>query len=109
MPMLSINVEEGLISFGFKDPCEICAGLSHVYCIACLTFNTVAKIFFLGTGIEGYYRGLFFSMLLVQGIFSGLVCGQIAENSASAGLKHSLILTLIGLGIFMILVRLGVV
>ncbi len=109
MPMLSIGSNGELVSFGFQDPCNICTKTSDPFCIACWTFNGISQLLFFGTGAEGYYRGLFFSMLIVQGIFSGLVCGQIGENSPSAGIKHSLILTLIGLGVFMILVRLGII
>ncbi len=109
MPMMNINANVEGISMGFRNPCEMCQGFTHPACISCFVFNGISKLFFLGSGIEGYYRGLFFSMLLIQGIFSGLICGEISEGNISAGLRHSLILTITGLGIFMILVRLGFV
>ncbi len=109
MPMTNISANVGSISMGFTNPCDICKGTFHPACISCFIFNGIAKLFFLGTGIEGYYRGLFFSMLLIQGIFSGLICGELSEGNISSGIRHSLILTISGLGIFMILVRMGVI
>lgn len=44
-----------------------------------------------------YYKALFFLMLLIQGIMSGLVAGEIYEGQASAGTKHSLILVSVGI------------
>jgi flagellar protein FlaJ len=41
--------------------------------------------------ILGYYQNLFFSMIVIQAIFSGILAGQIAEGSAVIGLKHSAI------------------
>ena len=109
LPMKGISTEIGGISLGFLDPCIPCEGKFHPFCISCITFKGISQIFLLGTGAEGYYRGLFFSMLLLQGIFSGLICGEVSENSLSAGTRHSLVMTLVGLGIFMILIRLGVI
>ncbi len=48
-----------------------------------------------------------FSMfIIIQGIFAGLATGKMAEGSLSAGLKHSVFLTLLGYGIFSIAVTL---
>lgn len=43
------------------------------------------------------YKTLFFHASMVQGIFSGIVTGKIAEGTILAGLKHSLIFVIIGL------------
>ena len=48
-------------------------------------------------------------MVVIQGIFAGLVAGQIGENSIVAGLKHSLIMTLSGFSILLILFQSGVI
>ena len=93
----------------FQNPCEVCKERIAIECVSCSVFMGISQLFLLGEAAAGYYRGLFFSMLLIQGIFTGLICGQISENSVKAGIKHSLILTLIGLGIFMITVRMGIV
>ena len=54
-----------------------------------------------------YYNALFVLMAVVQGIFSGLVAGQIGEGSVSAGVKHSIIMTIAGFGTLFILLKIG--
>jgi flagellar protein FlaJ len=41
-------------------------------------------------------KRLFFHMMSIQGLFGGLVAGKMGEGSISAGLKHSLVMMLIG-------------
>ena len=48
------------------------------------------------------YEGLFRNLLLIQGIFSGLSIGKMAEGSMISGIKHSMIMVVIGLVIFTI-------
>ncbi len=91
---------------GFTNPCDVCTN-GNPMCVSCSTFSVLSSIFSFGTGAASYYRSLFFSMIIIQGIFSGLIAGQISTNSAIGGLKHSLILTAAGFGIFMIAFRLG--
>ncbi len=43
-----------------------------------------------------FYRNLFFTMIVVQAVFSGMIAGQISEGSPVAGLKHSAILLVVG-------------
>jgi flagellar protein FlaJ len=66
-------------------------------------------MFGLGSAATCYYRALFLLMAIVQGIFSGLVAGQIGEGSVTAGIKHSLIMTFSGFAIFMLLLQIGFV
>ena len=66
-------------------------------------------MFSLGAGATCYYNALFLIMVVVQGIFTGLVAGQIGENSIVAGFKHSLIMTFSGFGILMILFQTGMI
>jgi len=109
-PMLEMNLGGGFTGSGtggFNDPCASCATGGNILCISCSTFTTLSMMFSFGTGAIAYYRALFFSMIIVQGIFSGLIAGQIGSNSALAGVKHSVILTAAGFGIFMIALRLG--
>lgn len=107
-PMLEMNLGGGFGggSSGFNNPCASCAA-GNIMCVSCSTFTTLSLMFSFGTGAIAYYRALFFSMIIVQGIFSGLIAGQIGSNSALAGVKHSVILTAAGFGIFMIALRLG--
>lgn len=73
--------------------------------LICSMFEGIALA--LGIGGEGgaYYEGLFLSMVLVQGMFSGLIIGQIRNNSAVSGIKHSLIMTGVGLVTYIIAAR----
>ena len=66
-------------------------------------------MFALGVGPICYYNALFISMIIIQGIFTGLVAGQIGEGSAVAGLKHSVIMTCSGFAILMLLLQSGVI
>ena len=43
-----------------------------------------------------FYRNLFFSMIVIQAVFNGMLAGQIAEGSPVVGLKHSVILLTVG-------------
>lgn len=111
IPMLQLNTGAGtfggILSFG--DPCAVCATTEHIYCISCNTFGLVCKMFNLGVGSLCYYHSLFLMMVTIQGIFTGLVAGQISENSVLAGLKHSVIMTGSGFGILLILLQLGLI
>ncbi len=50
------------------------------------------------------YERLFLELVLINGIFVGLVIGKTAEGSLIAGLKHSFVLTIIGYFIFTIII-----
>ena len=47
-----------------------------------------------------YYESIFFFAGLFEAIFGGIVAGKIVDGSASAGLRHSLILTVMTVLIF---------
>jgi flagellar protein FlaJ len=42
------------------------------------------------------FTTLFFRMLMLQGLFIGLAAGKMAEKKIIAGLKHSIILIVVG-------------
>ncbi len=106
---MGTNMTGGIFGLSaFQDPCKICEVKPEIGCISCAVFDGVAKIFSLGEDGGAYYRGLFFVMLIIHGIFSGLLCGQIGENSVKAGIRHSLTMALIGGSVFLILTRMGI-
>ncbi len=111
IPMLELNVEAASMGgiMTFQDPCTTCIASSHIYCISCKIYGFVCEMFNLGVGASCYYNALFLIMATVQGIFTGLVSGQIGENSITAGFKHSLIMTFSGFGILMILFQTGLI
>lgn len=46
-----------------------------------------------------FYSDLFGKMILIQGLFSGLIIGKMSEGKIIAGLKHCLILMVVGYGV----------
>ncbi len=95
-------------SFGFSDPCRLCSSINaDLNCMPCSIYGVVCSMFGINAGVGCYYTSLFFSMLMLQGIFGGLVAGQISENSVTSGLKHSMIMAGIGFATFSIFIRIG--
>lgn len=52
------------------------------------------------TGLQELYNASFVNFIIVQGFFAGLVTGKMAEGSIVAGLKHSILLIVVGYTIF---------
>ncbi|MEM5854316.1 MAG: type II secretion system F family protein [Candidatus Aenigmatarchaeota archaeon] len=48
------------------------------------------------------YKNLFMNLVILQGFFAGLAVGKMAEGSLISGVKHSLVLVVVGLMVFMI-------
>ncbi|MFH1473307.1 MAG: type II secretion system F family protein [Candidatus Aenigmatarchaeota archaeon] len=113
IPLLSMGEQAGAAGggmggiFEFKDPCVACEGSGNIYCINCSIFGVVCQMFSLKEGGTCYYNALFLVMAVVQGIFSGLVAGQIGEGSVYAGVKHSIIMTISGFAILIALMLSG--
>lgn len=57
-------------------------------------------------GQMAYYKSLLFSMLMVQGLCTGAVAGQISEGTPTAGVKHAMIMMPIAFVVFMLMVGL---
>jgi flagellar protein FlaJ len=55
-----------------------------------------------GTMPEMFPPDIFINFIVVQGFFAGLATGKMAEGSVVAGIKHSLVLIVIGYSIFSI-------
>lgn len=109
IPLMNLNIQSGIAGgiMTFSDPCGACSSNPNIYCINCSIFSVMCDMF----GIEKvcYYYALFLLMAIIQGIFSGLVAGQIGEGSVTAGLKHSSIMTLSGFSILLFLLKTGVI
>jgi len=110
IPILELNTESSLIggAFGFQDPCNLCKDNPSILCINCTVLQTTCTLFSLKGGARCYYNALFLMMAIIQGIFSGLVAGQIGEGNIIAGVKHSVIMTSGGFSILMFLFFTGV-
>jgi flagellar protein FlaJ len=90
------------LGFSFSNPCK---GITF---FPCGFFSGICSM--LGNipdGIGCYYIAMFFSVVVIQGIFTGLIAGQLGENSAVAGVKHSLIMVFIAIGVFFFLAKAG--
>lgn len=110
IPLMNLNVKGGGMAgniMAFTDPCESCGNSFTIFCANCSIFSVVCKMFAIQNSC--YYYALFLLMAIVQGIFSGLVAGQIGEGSITAGLKHSSIMTLSGFGLLLFLLKVGMI
>jgi len=114
VPMIGTNIGgsmAGAESFGaasmsslsltFSNPCEV----SYVF--PCPVYSGIGMMLGLKEGIGGYYIALFFLTIIIEGLFLGLVVGQLSSNSLSAGIKDSVIMILIGISIFIFLSKAG--
>ncbi|MFH1473669.1 MAG: type II secretion system F family protein [Candidatus Aenigmatarchaeota archaeon] len=57
------------------------------------------------SGVENigeFYNMIFQWLIILEGFFSGLVVGKMAQGSMIAGLKHSLLLVVVGYGAFLL-------
>lgn len=105
VPMMSQQPGGGeteALAFRFVNPCPVGTGM-----FPCNLFYGTCILLNVSSGMSCYYVALFFFILLIQGIFSGLIAGQLGENSIVAGSKHSLIMVSVAISIFMFLAKLG--
>ena len=97
----------GGVAVGISNPCDS-VNLGIMGTICDLYKGTAYRMFSIEPSrISAYYVSLFFYMSMIQSIFSGLVAGQIGENSIRAGIKHSLIMVSITFGAFYLLIYFG--
>lgn len=54
--------------------------------------------------LANVYKDLFSKLIIIQGLFSGVAIGKMAEGSVLAGLRHSLVLVAIGYTAFLLAV-----
>ncbi|MDI6825712.1 MAG: type II secretion system F family protein [Candidatus Aenigmarchaeota archaeon] len=52
--------------------------------------------------MSGEYKAMFRNLIMLQGLFAGLVIGKMAEGAVTGGIKHSLFLFIAGLLIYTI-------
>jgi flagellar protein FlaJ len=104
VPMLhsQASITQGISGFLFSNPC----GQGSLI-FPCGLFSGICAVFEINPGITCYYVAIFFSIVLVQGIFTGLIAGQLGENSPVSGVKHSLIMSFAAVGIFLFLAKIG--
>src|SRR3989338_922014 len=106
VPMLQTQGSGGLGAGGgfglqFSNPCAGIAGFP------CAVYTGIGTLFSAKTGGGTYYVAMFFVIVLIQALFTGLIARQLRENSVLAGTKHSIIMLLASFGIFVFATRTG--
>jgi flagellar protein FlaJ len=86
-------------------------GMAQPFCSIAQVFGFVPNVEYgsdyateFGYGLMAYYKSMLFSMLMVQGMSSAAVAGKIREGSATAGIKHALIMLPLAFVVFMLVV-----
>jgi flagellar protein FlaJ len=88
----------------FNTPCPPESAMSF----PCGLYIAIATTLGIPTQKVGaYYISMFFSSLVIQGIFIGLITGQLGENSVLAGIKHSIIMAFVAIAIFLFFAKIG--
>ncbi len=114
LPMITQMSSTETESIGFSvmkavSPCapETC---NNNFCLAlCGYYNLVGGIYGFGEpySTDLYYKSLFFTMIVIQGFFTGLIAGQISAKSWLEGAKHGLIMSVLGFAVIVLTNSLG--
>ncbi|OQX86450.1 MAG: hypothetical protein B6D55_06065 [Candidatus Omnitrophica bacterium 4484_70.2] len=114
LPMMTGTGISETESTGFNvmkstSPCspKVC---TDNFCRAlCGYYNIVGGMFGFGEpySMDLYYKSLFFTMILIQGFFTGIIAGQISTRSWLDSLKHGLIMFVLGFAVIILTNLLG--
>ena len=55
-----------------------------------------------GSSLQGTFTDIFRSLVVIQGFFAGMSIGKLAEGNLQAGIKHSLVLVVLGYSAFLL-------
>lgn len=106
VPMLGSGIGAIGTTMEITEMSNPCPEYSFIF--PCGLFISMCSLLGLPTQtITCYYVSLFFFVLIIQGVFSGLIAGQLGENSLVAGTKHSLIMVFSVVFVFIFLARFG--
>ncbi len=92
--------ENEMIGVSLMEPKSPCIDCENLICHGlCGYYNVLGGMLGFGEpdSIEIYYKSLFLTMILIQGFFTGIVAGQISSRDWMDGIKHGLIMFMIGL------------
>ncbi len=115
IPIFQVAAESQAGAFGMggmglslTNPCSQTIGFGYMICQG---FDVISNALGIGSVFEeknigAYYVSLFFLMSVIVSFCSGIVAGQISENSMVAGIKHSIVMVSAVVGSFYILVYL---
>lgn len=107
MPMISQIGETGtgVNNVQLMQASSPCVSCGDPFCYGiCGYYNTIGEMFGFGekNSLNVYYKSMFFTMILIQGLSIGLIAGQISAKSWLEGIKHGLIMFFMGLFIIVI-------
>ncbi|MBU0953736.1 MAG: type II secretion system F family protein [Nanoarchaeota archaeon] len=91
-----------MVGFSFSDPCS-----GNTF-FPCNYFSIIGVILGLTPGVSLYYISMFFTVVIIQAIFTGLIAGQIGQNSVTAGSKHMVLMVISSFAVFLFLAKAGV-
>ena len=106
--LMMYNIMMPLVSSGLMDVSLFGASDNSVsesdieYCSMVPFVCSICVPFGFGEGQLCYFEALFFLMALIQALTSGLMCGEISESSAAAGVKHALFLSVVAFIVFIV-------
>jgi len=116
VPMIQSQSVAGTANFAGianinPNPCASCITGKDFSCVGCNAFFFISSAFGFGDSSSpaAYYKALFLSMIVIQGFLGGLIAGQIASDSVIAGVKHSLLMVVSGLIIFLLSSAIGII
>ena len=105
--MLPIISQMSSTTYGFggfslvnvKSPCDPSVCMDNICISLCNYYNSLGTLFGFGEpySAEAYYKSLFFTMIVLQGFFTGLIAGQISARSWIEGVKHGIIMIAVGI------------
>lgn len=94
----------GPIAFDFGNPCQRTPML-----FPCGFFSLLCSSLAISeVSISCYYTAIFFSMMIILSITTGLIAGQLGDNSAIAGSKHVIIMLAAVFILFLFFARAGI-
>ncbi|MBN2102277.1 MAG: type II secretion system F family protein [Candidatus Aenigmarchaeota archaeon] len=94
----------GLIAFDFGNPCQ-----RTPMFFPCEFFGLICSSLAIESGsISCYYTAIFFTMMIILSITTGLIAGQLGDNSVIAGSKHVMMMLAAVFLLFLFFARTGI-
>ncbi|MDY6776893.1 MAG: type II secretion system F family protein [Candidatus Nanohaloarchaea archaeon] len=87
---------------GFGEVENFCrTGIAGPICTLCPAFGMGSA-----TSTICYYKSLFLLMVVIEGVFNGLVIGEVTKGKVASGIKHSLAMSVVGFVVYIAAVTL---
>ncbi len=94
----------GVMAFDFSNPCQ-----RTPMFFPCELFGLICSSLSIeSASISCYYTAIFFTMMIILAITTGLIAGQLGDNSAVAGSKHVMMMLAAVFLLFLFFARTGI-